>query len=52
MFILSLFGIDFDSPDIDSDWLVLIGVAVFFAVVGIFVFLFNLFRKGKNKKIL
>ena len=35
MLILSLFGVNCDSSDIDGDLVVLVGVVAFFAIIGI-----------------
>ena len=35
MFIFSLFGVNLDSPDIDGDLVVLVGIVAFFAIIGI-----------------
>ena len=34
-YIVSLFGVDFNSPDVDHDLIVLLGIVAFFVIVGI-----------------
>lgn len=35
IFIVSLFGVDFESPNIDYDLIILLGLVVFFVILGI-----------------
>jgi len=54
IFIVSLFGVDFESPDIEYDLIILLGLAVFFVIFGVVCALFQLFKKtikGKRRKI-
>ena len=47
MFIFSLFGVNLDSPDIDGDLVVLVGIVAFFAIIGIS---FTLIKWIKKKR--
>ena len=47
MFIFSLIGVNWDSPDIDGDLVVLVGVVAFFAIIGIS---FSLIQWIKKKR--
>lgn len=51
VFIVGLFGVDFESPNIDYDLIILLGLAVFFVVLGIicvFVQWFKKILRGKH----
>ena len=43
--IVSLFGVDFNSPDVDHDLIVLLGIVAFFVI---FVIAYALIRWGKK----
>ena len=47
MFIFSLLGVNLDSPDIDGDLVVLVGIVAFFAIIGIS---FTLIKWIKKKR--
>ncbi len=49
-FIISLFGLDLDSPSIDFDLIVLIGIFVFFAALAAVCFLVTRIKKHLKKK--
>ena len=48
--IVALFGIDFNTPSIDHDLLVLLGIVVFFVFFAIVFFLVERFKKRKQNK--
>ena len=48
MLILSLFGVNCDSSDIDGDLVVLVGVVAFFAIIGISFALIKWIKKKRK----
>ena len=51
-FIISLFGVNLDSPNVDGDLIVLLGIAVFVVIFGVVCVLVQWFKKiidGKRK---
>ena len=50
VFIVSLFGVDFDSPNIDPEVLILLGIVVFFVLLGLVVALVQWFEKRIRRK--
>lgn len=51
VFIVGLFGVDFESPDIDYDLIILLGVVVFFVIFGVVYALIKWIKKMvKNKR--
>lgn len=52
IFVFGLFGVDFESPNIDYDLIILLGVVVFFVIFGTVCALVQWFKKiigGKRK---
>lgn len=51
VFIIGFFGVDFESPDIDYDFIILLGVVVFFVIFGVVCALMQWIKKRvKNKR--
>ncbi len=49
-FIVSLFGVKIDSPELDGDLIILLGILVFAAVFGGIYALVRYFKKRTNKR--